>query len=546
MKADCIKEIIGKLNELPYQCILFDGKWGIGKTYAIDETLKDCENVCRISMFGLEGGRQIYHEAFFQLALKNSMAGKVSETAAGILESISAISDKVGFAKDIVSSVAKERELFLLLSKKFHSWHFIVIDDLERISNKVDLENVLGIVEELKQCHYIKIIIAANLRELTDFNRTIFEKYNEKVIDRIYHITERPDKVEWSKLGIHAGFIEDFLSVHQVKNLRTLQKAQNFYDDVILHFETIKNQHFLEEVRLICFAIVVESIDRLYYKEVDKKEDKSAYDEIRNNLEYRVSNYLAFIKSSKSLLTMLLKYYNNETALSKDEIETEYQLFLEAGKKPNFYKTDEEIRLLLPEIYQKALRADSVYWLLKHADEYAFWSDIIKQENRQELEELRKKLHDMLWSKVMAGEDNYINYYDIWHLSSDQIKRIYKEERGIVGTAMIKAFIKGLAKKVTGKEAYEYSYKLRQYFNNTTYRKIIAENIAVLYNSSSFPIGDILSEDYYTYYNMIYVLYYNDRERFDYCIEEIKKSCDHMSAYRIDNLLKEIRGEVQL
>lgn len=59
MKADYIKEIIGKLGELPYRCILFDGKWGIGKTYAINEALKGCENVCRISMFGLEDSQQI-------------------------------------------------------------------------------------------------------------------------------------------------------------------------------------------------------------------------------------------------------------------------------------------------------------------------------------------------------------------------------------------------------------------------------------------------------------------------------------------------------
>lgn len=54
MKADYIKEIIGKRKELPYKCILFDAKRGIGKTCAIDEALKDCENVCRVSMFGLE------------------------------------------------------------------------------------------------------------------------------------------------------------------------------------------------------------------------------------------------------------------------------------------------------------------------------------------------------------------------------------------------------------------------------------------------------------------------------------------------------------
>lgn len=52
--------------------------------------------------------------------------------------------------------------MFLLLSKKFSSLHTIVIDDLERISENINLKEVLGIVEELKQCNYVKVILIAN------------------------------------------------------------------------------------------------------------------------------------------------------------------------------------------------------------------------------------------------------------------------------------------------------------------------------------------------------------------------------------------------
>ena len=42
MKADYIKEIIKKYDKMPYDCILIDGTWGIGKTYAIKDALKEC------------------------------------------------------------------------------------------------------------------------------------------------------------------------------------------------------------------------------------------------------------------------------------------------------------------------------------------------------------------------------------------------------------------------------------------------------------------------------------------------------------------------
>lgn len=266
MKADYIRIVVKKLKDLPYKAILFDGKWGIGKSYAINEVLEENDNVCKISIFGLDDVKQIYHEVLFQLALKNNVGGKIGEIAKNILEGLSAVWGRAAQAKEVIQSIANERELFLLLSREFDSLHIIVIDDLERMSNDLSLEEILGIIEELKQCNYVKIIVVANTEEFDEKNKEIFKKYNEKVIDRIYHITELPEKIMWGKLHIHAGFIERFLQAHKVKNLRTLEKAQNLFDDVKLYCKDSMSEQFIDEIRLICFAIVVEDIENLYYK----------------------------------------------------------------------------------------------------------------------------------------------------------------------------------------------------------------------------------------------------------------------------------------
>ena len=72
MRADKIKTIIGNINDLPYKTILFDGTWGVGKSYAVNEALAGNPDVCKISMFGMTDARQIYHEVLFQLALKRN------------------------------------------------------------------------------------------------------------------------------------------------------------------------------------------------------------------------------------------------------------------------------------------------------------------------------------------------------------------------------------------------------------------------------------------------------------------------------------------
>jgi len=60
MRADKIKTIIGNINDLPYKTILFDGTWGVGKSYAVNEALAGNPDVCKISMFGMTDARHFH------------------------------------------------------------------------------------------------------------------------------------------------------------------------------------------------------------------------------------------------------------------------------------------------------------------------------------------------------------------------------------------------------------------------------------------------------------------------------------------------------
>ncbi|MBO5388156.1 MAG: hypothetical protein J6A59_08455 [Lachnospiraceae bacterium] len=544
MQADYIQDIVGKFEELPYECILFDGVWGIGKTYAINEALKEKENVCRISLFGLQNSQQIYHEVLFQSTLKNSKAGKVGEFASDVLSGISSIWESAAQAKDVIQNVAREKELFLLLSKSFKTLHIIVIDDLERISDIIKMEEVLGIVEELKRCSYVKVILVANTKELKGDNEDVFKKYNEKVIDRVYHITERPQKINWGDIGIHAGFMQEFLMAHKVKNLRTLQKAQKFYDDVKLYCGGIDNEQFLDEIRLICFAIVVEITDALYYRELSEEElkrDGGTVAVLRNNLEHRILNYLGSIKCRRNLVVMLLKYYEEACGLTSADMQIEYDIFIQAGKKPNFYKNDAEIKQILPGLIAKMNIAESLGELNRLADEIVIWNDILEEDSSEILKKYKDKLHTMLWNVVMDGHEEILGYsYDMWHTSSEKVKQVYVKERELIRKLLIKEYVEYLSKTTKGEKAFQYSYKLREYFNNTYYRTIIRELAVDLYNRKSFPVDDIDVRQYDTCYNIMYVLYHCDEEKFLAYCEELSEKCDKMSAYRLETRMQDV------
>lgn len=213
-------------------------------------------------------------------------------------------------------------------------------------------------IEELKKCNYVKVIILVNENGMSDNAKDILKKYEEKVIDRTYHITKIPSKINWGNLGIHASFMQDFIKKHYVENIRTLQKAQNFYDDVSIHMKSIKNEEFAKEVRLICFAIVIESVEANYFNDNIKasaENNKRTLEgeickQITNSLDHRIkNNYLSGIRSGAGLFHLLLKYYNNETDLNEELIKAENQVFLHVGAKPVFYMTEPEAKKLLAE-----------------------------------------------------------------------------------------------------------------------------------------------------------------------------------------------------
>ena len=68
---------------------------------------------------------------------------------------------KIDTIKKFVESMVTEKELFLNISKSFNSYNFIDTDDLERMNGGIKIEDVFGIIDELKRCNYVKVIVVA-------------------------------------------------------------------------------------------------------------------------------------------------------------------------------------------------------------------------------------------------------------------------------------------------------------------------------------------------------------------------------------------------
>ena len=184
MNADYVENIIRNIDKQSYKCILVDGTWGIGKSYMVRKALEDMKDrTCFISLFGMDDVQKIYHEAFFQLALRTSHGGKIASRAKGFAKAAGNFCAEVANLNSALAQTVSERELFAVTASKFKKNRIIVIDDLERRKAGLDLEELFGVIEELKQSNYIKVILIANSNEIHENERTTFNKYKEKTID---------------------------------------------------------------------------------------------------------------------------------------------------------------------------------------------------------------------------------------------------------------------------------------------------------------------------------------------------------------------------
>ena len=220
MNADYVENIIRNIDKQSYKCILVDGAWGIGKSYMVKKALEDMKDrTCFISLFGMDDCQKIYHEALFQFAFRTSRGGKIASGVQNFAKAAGNFCAEVSNVSNALAQAISERELFAMTSEKFKKNRIIVIDDLERRKSGLDLEELFGVIEDLKQLNYIKIILIANSKEICNEDKEVFDKYREKIIDRSFDITEHSESIKWFDFGIDGLFIEDFLSQHRVRNL---------------------------------------------------------------------------------------------------------------------------------------------------------------------------------------------------------------------------------------------------------------------------------------------------------------------------------------
>ncbi|MFP6302269.1 P-loop NTPase fold protein [Helicobacter pylori] len=349
--------------------IAINGEWGIGKTYLwknglaplIRKELK--KNPIYTSVFGKKDEQAIIEDLVAQfLSAEKQKTNPIRNIINGILSFLS-----MHFGVKINVNVDF---LFKMLKKEHMENTIVCIDEFERLSDKIPVQDILGLISELKEHKGCCVIaIYNNLKLFTDETqneqkRKIFDAYCEKVFDRIFNFSPYA-KEQIEVMGGHPietdfeayPYMKDIFNIDDnTINLRTFQKLNNIYDE--LQLKEYPNDDFKKIYKYLLYSILYIYYFNLYdkyfippkdlrpitnlfspnstiFKEVMEQQSltiKNGIESIKTNASYNPKELQNCLKNMTNKIIQDTKYHNDflkKCQTSKDFEEASIEFFLE-------------------------------------------------------------------------------------------------------------------------------------------------------------------------------------------------------------------------
>lgn len=305
----------------PY-ALQIDGEWGVGKTYFIRnqviESLKENSYPVYFSVYGYNDLNDLKQELFYQIISVLNSKKNILSPISSVNKKFKKISGILGDSKlksiGLISDwILESYNNFKLNSSTAGKPIIIFIDDLERLSNKISLKDLLGfILNELLEKLKCKVVILSNNSEISEGHD--FKKIKEKVISRT------------------VKFKYDMLTVEEMilkKSKNTFVKNNSLWITILLENQQLYSGNKGLNMRTL-FSIIenFDFVESILTEDISKLESDEVKGQIRKSIFLNVfvitSEYkLGYIDYNDfELLKGLTNTRNFNYYLAKDEIKT--------------------------------------------------------------------------------------------------------------------------------------------------------------------------------------------------------------------------------
>lgn len=418
MNTNCLKQKLENINSF-YNVILIDGPWGIGKTYFIKEYLKN-EEVIYLSIFGLNSIDELKNGIYYKINKYGSIIKKKINENKGSNIGIGIFSLPIPSLSTDIEKVIKKN----IKNGKLT----IIIDDIERKSDSINIKELLGFIESLSQIDGVYIIMVSNEAKIEKEDKKIFDDFKEKVVKKQYFLNELSiDTVNRIFYNYYSeseciisqneylNFIEDFFEKHKLNNLRSLQKALIFTNDLVSKIKESLNDNQIKEVISVSFAVVFEINDRIYLPiEQKKNKDNDLYKDLNSCILKNYFNESVFFGYRLDLINYIINIYNeNQDNMNIRNIVEYFNVKNEYSEenKDIFYLSKEEINNKIEKFYAEEILKTSDKDIMTWFKELNHLYPWIKKLN------LKINIKD---DEIIKSMDNYIKKIDN-NISVDEI-----------------------------------------------------------------------------------------------------------------------------
>lgn len=264
--------------------IALNGKWGVGKTVFWNKFIEDNlleKKTAYVSLFGIESVQDIERKIIFQISVKDRLVSSVKDKLKDFKTTFGLKDEDInlGITGSILSIGLS------LFEKKDFENVIVCFDDFERISDKLKLKDVLGLISELKEQKKCTVVMILNKDELNDDN---FSKYKDKIVDYDLNYEPTPKEsfelVKTELITFHDYALEYF-QTHNINNIRIMKRVMNALNDYSYLEDLLKDYKGIEReiIENILEISTINAIDlSVDFKKLSKYSNPYDWDEIKN------------------------------------------------------------------------------------------------------------------------------------------------------------------------------------------------------------------------------------------------------------------------
>lgn len=222
------RSLTALLQDQDNKVIALTGKWGTGKTHLwrdiAEETLGVAEAIRQpiyVSLFGARTINDLKLRILQNAYAKDAASAmEIFKTSGGIFKD--ALKKLTGFSVDGAALGAA-----LIWFQSLVKNRLIVIDDVERKHKSLDIDELLGFLEEHSETHHTRFLILLNTDMLAD-NQEMWARLHEKVIDA--EVVLDPTVVECFEIAANGNaspylpVARDAIVTLNINNIRVIER----------------------------------------------------------------------------------------------------------------------------------------------------------------------------------------------------------------------------------------------------------------------------------------------------------------------------------